>query len=289
MEASHQTPLTSIREPNVEGGRLLATLLHQNGISCTLWGVSAAAHYGGGLCPLDIEIAINAADQKRAFGLLLSQGLTISFPDQDTESPSSYEEWRRKARSLTQFSDRRKTRLLTPIFELPATGDPLDDMLRPLIVVYSSEEIGLPCIDLPTAISETGPHEDYTTLSELNQDLALPETTGDDGYQLLDCIVPAFIPLLKSEMHVLLMHAEPHTPVWGQHMAQFSELVHSDSCVGGPDGLRELVADARFKDFIAWFRENLSGGADYDKLEGLRASYRKKQATNTKVSSYSVV
>jgi hypothetical protein len=52
MAASRQKLLSSIGEPNVEGGRLLTTVLQQSGIPCVLWGVSAAVHYGGGLCPL---------------------------------------------------------------------------------------------------------------------------------------------------------------------------------------------------------------------------------------------
>ncbi|KAG8165350.1 hypothetical protein KVR01_005625 [Diaporthe batatas] len=276
MTASQQRLLASIREPNVAGGRLLTSLLHQNGIPSALWGVNAGSHYGGGLCPLDIEIAINAADQKRVFDLLSSQGLTISTPNQYKETPILFEEWQRLAPSFSRFSDRRKARLITPIYELPATGDPLDDMLRPFIVVYSAEQIGLPSIAPPTPMSESGPREPYTMLSELNPDLALPDM-GSENPQVVDCIVPSFASLLKSEMHVLLMHAEPHTPVWGQHMAKLSELVHSESCVGGPDNLEELISDTRLEGFIAWFRGSLSGAADYDNLDGLRATYREKQ------------
>lgn len=89
-------------------------------------------------------------------------------------------------------------------------------------------------------------------------------------------MIPSFGLLVKSEMHVLLMRAEPHSPVWGQHMAQLSELVHSRACAaaGGLDNLEEVVADAKLNDFISWFRANIKGGADYERLESLRASYR---------------
>lgn len=36
------------------------------------------------------------------------------------------------------------TRLMTPVYELPATGNLLDDMLRPYIIVYYAKEVGLP-------------------------------------------------------------------------------------------------------------------------------------------------
>lgn len=52
MAAPQQQLLSSIRDPDVEGGRLLTTVLQQNGIPCVLWAVSAAVHHGGGLCPL---------------------------------------------------------------------------------------------------------------------------------------------------------------------------------------------------------------------------------------------
>lgn len=236
----------------------------------------------------DIEIAVNAADQHRVFDLLLCQGLSISISDRNSRKTLSFKEWQREAPSFSQFHDRRRTRLVTPIYELPATGDVLDDMLRPFIVVYSAEEVGLPFIAPPTAMTETEITGAYTTLSELNQDLALCNK-GSEKFRLIDAIIPSFISLVKSEMHVLLMHAEPHSPVWGQHMAQLSELVHSRACVGGPDSLQELITDAIFQDFISWFQESLRGAADYDRLENLRASYRGVHSASADIPGSSVV
>lgn len=167
---------------------------------------------------------------------------------------------------------------MTPIYELPATGNLLDDFLRPFIIVYSAEEVGLPLIPLPTPKSENKSTTDYMTLSVLNPDLAL----RNDGssleesvdFLLRDSMIPSFESLVRSEMHVLLIHAEPHSPVWGQHMAQLSELVHSRACVDIIDNLHEVVADARLNEFTSWFRASLKGEADYERLESLRASYR---------------
>lgn len=96
-------------------------------------------------------------------------------------------------------------------------------MLRPFIVVYSAEKLGLPFIAPSIAMTETELTEAYTTLSELNQDLALCNKSSEES-RLVDCMIPSFVSLVKSEMHVLLMHAESHSPLWGQHMAQLSEL-----------------------------------------------------------------
>lgn len=221
----------------------------------------------------DIEIAINAADQQRTFELLVSHGLSISTSDQQKGPPASFRDWCESASLSSQYHDRRRTRLLTPIYELPATGNPLDDILRPFIIVYSAEEVGLPPIASPTENNAA-----YITLSVLNPDLALcdDETFVKESGSFLprDSLVPSFNSLVKSELHVLLVHAEPHSPVWGQHMAQLSELVHSRAYADGLDNLQDTVADARFNEFISWFRASLKGEADYKRLESLQASYR---------------
>lgn len=169
--------------------------------------------------------------------------------------------------------------MLTPIYELPTTGDPVEDMLRPFIIVYSAEEVGLTHIALPTSTSENDSTAAYIPLSALNPDLSLcddelPLNEGDESL-LRDSMVPSFKSLVKSEMHVLLTRAKLDSPVWGQHMAQLSELVHSRSCPGGLDNLQELVADERLNEFVSWFRASLKGEANYGKLEGLQASYAK--------------
>lgn len=167
---------------------------------------------------------------------------------------------------------------MTPIYELPATGNPLDDTLRPFIIVYSAEEVGLPLIAPSTSSIETKPTEAYITLSVLNPDLALCNNAFPSKEphkaQVMYSMIPSFASLVMSEMHVLLMHAEVHSPVWGQHMAQLSELVYSRACADGPDNLQEVVANSSLKEFISWFRESLKGEADYETLESLRASYR---------------
>lgn len=44
--------LGEIIEPNTESAALIASTLFQAGISAALWGLCAAAEYGGDLCPL---------------------------------------------------------------------------------------------------------------------------------------------------------------------------------------------------------------------------------------------
>lgn len=44
--------LSLIRDPDTRGIATLTRLLGDGGIPSALWGVNAAAHYGGGLCPL---------------------------------------------------------------------------------------------------------------------------------------------------------------------------------------------------------------------------------------------
>ncbi|ROV86875.1 hypothetical protein VMCG_10806 [Cytospora schulzeri] len=81
--------LLAIREPKLAEIRVLTTALAEAGISSALWGVCAAIHYGGGLCPLDIELVINSEDQECAYELLTSQGLIISTPNTDASPPTS--------------------------------------------------------------------------------------------------------------------------------------------------------------------------------------------------------
>jgi hypothetical protein len=241
----------------------------------------------------DIEIAINAADQSRTFELLVSHGLSISTSDQRKEPPASFWDWYQSASLSSQYHDRRKTRLLTPIYELPATGDPLDDMLRPFVIVYSAEEVGLPLIASPTSTSENKSTIAYVTLSVLNPDLDLCNDEAflkkSENFLLKDSMVPSFKSLVRSEMHVLLMHAELHSPVWGQHMAQLSELVHSRACAHGLDNLEAVIEDEKLNEFILWFRASLKGKAYYERLESLRASYRAAYHRDDRISQSSAV
>ncbi|KAL1849366.1 hypothetical protein Daus18300_013297 [Diaporthe australafricana] len=288
MAAATQQLLSPIHA-DVKGARHLTTILQQNGIPCALWAVNAAAHYGGGLVPLDIEVAINSADQQRVFELFTSYGLTLSTSEQQERQPGSLREWYETAPSSSKYRDRRRTRLVTPIYELPLSGDPLGDMLRPFIIIYSVETVGLPVIPLPASVAEDKSTATYVPLSILSatyplrqDDLASPKESVD--LLLRDCMVPSFQSLVRSELHVLLMHAEPSSPVWSQHRAQLSELIHSRSCPDGPDGMREVVADEKFNDFIEWFRASLKGEADYHgKLDGLRAAYRETYHSNIEV------
>lgn len=228
----------------------------------------------------DIEIAINANDQQHAFELLLSHGLSISTSSEQQEKPASFKDWYESTRasSPSQYYDRRKTRLVTPIYELPATGNPLDDMLRPFIIVYSAEEVGLPPIASPMSTSEKIFKAAYVALSAPNPDIVPCDEKlslkASEDFLSGNSMVPTFNNLVRSEMHVLLMHAELHSPVWGQHMAQLSELVHSRACVDGLDNLQETVADERLNEFISWFEAGLKGEADYERLESLQETYR---------------
>lgn len=47
-----QQVISLIREPSPQGIGTLTNLLANGGIPSALWGVCAAVHYGGGLCPL---------------------------------------------------------------------------------------------------------------------------------------------------------------------------------------------------------------------------------------------
>lgn len=256
--------------------------------ACVLWSVhnqSFALKHGNLTDTLqDIEIAINAADQPRVFDLLLSHGLSISKSNLHKKPATSFIDWCKSMPSSTQYHDRRKARILTPIYELPATGNPLDDLLRPYIIVYSCEKVGLPPISLPSKSRGNQPISAYVALSKLHPDLAISNDKSplekSNSFVIHDCTVPSFTSLLKSEMHTLLMHAEPHSPVWGQHMAQLSELVHSRACARGLDSLEEIVSAARFNDFISWFRSSLKGKADYEGLKSLQASYRKSRTVS---------
>lgn len=109
------------------------------------------------------------------------------------------------------------------MYELPRTGDPLDDMMLPFVIIYSADFVGLtPVPALPGPSLSKSDFMFYTRLSVLQQEPVEDITDTSD-----DILIPSFSQLVESELHVLLQHAEPQSLVWGQHMAQLSELCHS--------------------------------------------------------------
>jgi hypothetical protein len=143
------------------------------------------------------------------------------------------------------------------MYELPRTGDPIDDALLPFVLLYSAETVGLPPVRLPGAAepSEFG----YTPIS------FLVPVLGDETA----CLVPTFPCLVASEMHVLLRHANYLSPVWGQHVSQLSELLRSRSCEGGYDGLPELVSQEH-SEFAEWMKCHLQGAANGESLARMK-------------------
>lgn len=212
----------------------------------------------------DIELIVNDADQQRAFEILTSQGARACVPD-EAEQPATFQRWRELAPSY-QFPDRRRVRLCVPMYELPRTGNPLDDMLRPYVVLYSAEIIGLPAVPLAgTVDSAAGSGSGYTPISSL---MSAVMAHGDAGTSL----VPTFSSLVASELHVLLRHTEYLSPIWGQHVAQLSELLRSQSCERGFNSLPCLV-NSELSEFAEWMRSHLQDDADDGNLGQLKEAY----------------
>ncbi|KZN93606.1 hypothetical protein EN45_037890 [Penicillium chrysogenum] len=139
--------LAPVQGPGIDDIARLADLLRDAGIPSALWGVNAAGCYGGGLCPLDIEIVINEADQARTYELLCSYGCRPSQPPSDESAPclDDFEKWCGQALHY-KYYDRRRLRICTPIYELPKTGDSFNDSFLPFIIVYTAERVGLPAV-----------------------------------------------------------------------------------------------------------------------------------------------
>ncbi|KAK4243304.1 hypothetical protein C7999DRAFT_18329 [Corynascus novoguineensis] len=261
MFEDDQLELNLVQEASTKDAAIIVRILADGGIPTALGGIMAATLYGGGLCPLDIELIVNDADQHRAFDLLTSRGAQPSVPDTEAEEPAaSFERWRELAPSY-QFSDRRRVRLCVPMYELPRTGDPIDDALRPFVILYSAETVGLPAVHFPST-GETAFESGYTPISSLASVYSNASTS----------LVPTFPCLVASEMHVLFHHADYLSPTWGQHVAQLSELLRSRSCDGGYDSLPELV-NSELREFAGWMRSHLQDGADGEGLARLKEAY----------------
>ena len=48
----HQRQLTDVRDASAKDAAVIGSILANDGIPSAIWGVNAAVHYGGGLCPL---------------------------------------------------------------------------------------------------------------------------------------------------------------------------------------------------------------------------------------------
>jgi len=255
----HQRQLTDVRDASTKDAAVIASILQANGgIPSAIWGVNAAVHYGGGLCPLDIELVINDADQERAFAVLISKGALPAVPEDSTESrPTEFVRWRELAPSY-RFRDRRRVRLCTPIYELPRTGDPFDDALLPFVILYSAEAVGLRPVLFPEPLGVLS-GSPYVLVS--SDPLVSPESAseGPSGGEIV--LVPTFPSLVESEVHVLSCSADHLSLVWAQHMAQLSELLRSRSCDKGYDSLQELV-NPRLSQFSGWIQSHLKGDSN---------------------------
>jgi hypothetical protein len=159
---------------------------------------------------------------------------------------------------------------VVPVYELPKTGDPVDDALRPFVILYSAETVGLPGRLQLTSSGETASEESgsYTPISSIVTAYKTDST----------CLVPTFASLVASEMHVLLRHAEYQSLPWGQHAAQLSELLRSPSCPGGYDSLPELVERPELAPFAEWMRSYLLDGSADGYLGLLKEEYCRRMA-----------
>ncbi|EPE30273.1 hypothetical protein GLAREA_12996 [Glarea lozoyensis ATCC 20868] len=272
--AAQQKQIALVRDAGTKDVAVVISTLAEYGIPSAMYGVNAATHHNGGLCPLDIELVVNEEDQSRAFDLLTAQGALPMVPvNSITERPTDFNQWRQLAKSY-QYFDRCRTRLSTPIYQLPPTEDALDDMLLPFVVLYSAESVGLPPVPSVKSDKQTLPSKTmastnaYVSLSTLSSLDTAQGTTQRNG----SCLIPTFSKLVKSEMHILLSHAEFHSPVWGQHMAQLSELINSRD-----PGDLSLDLSPRYADFLEWVLLSMKGDADYAELDGLKESYRQEQ------------
>ncbi|KAK3897271.1 hypothetical protein C8A05DRAFT_39183 [Staphylotrichum tortipilum] len=257
MPEDDRQQLRLVRDASTKDAAVITRILADGGIPTALGGVMAAAHYGSGLCPLDIELIVNDADQPRAYDILTAQEARPCVPETEEQAPASFQQWRERAPSY-QFPDRRRVRLCVPMYELPRTGDPIDDALLPFVILYSAETVGLPL--LPLAGEEPSP-PGYTRVS------SPASTLGDESA----CVLPTFLYLVASEMHVLLRHAEYHSLAWGQHAAQLSELLRSRSCEGGFDALPGLVSQAH-SEFAEWMKCHMQGSVDEEIVVRIKAA-----------------
>lgn len=280
-----QTQFALVRDAGPRDTVVITDMLAKAGIPSALWGVNAAVHYGGELCPLvrthdlraadttntrpqDFELVVNDADQERIFAILTSQGALPSI-DEDIAAtrPANFMRWRKLA-TLFSYRDRRRVRLCTPVYEIPGTGDELDDGLIPFIIIYSAESIGLPLLPYPPStatIPSPGtpskpPYVPVSTLKSLG--------CGPSGMSGWTSLIPTFPRLVESEMHILLHHAEFMSPLWGQHMAQLSALLRSRTFDEGHDCLTTLV-NPQLSRFAQWVESDLKGESNYEDLERL--------------------
>lgn len=161
-------------------------------------------------------------------------------------------------------------RLCVPIYELPRTGDPVNDAQRPYVILYSAETVGLPGLRLADD-GESASESGYLPISSL----VSASTAGCHG-EGSTLLVPTFRNLVTSEMHVLLLHTKYLSSAWCQHVGQLSELLRSPSCEGGYESLAELV-NPELVGFAQWMKAHLQGETDGEKLGQLKEVYARSQ------------
>jgi len=189
--------------------------------------------------------------------------------DDEGKRPATFEHWRKLAPSY-RFGDRRRVRLCTPMYELPRTGDAFDDAFLPYVILYSAEAVGLRPVPFPNELQRSS-GMGYVLLSSLASAFRVPKN---------DCtsLIPTFPHLVESETHLLLHHATYLSPVWGQHVAQLSELLRSGNCSEGYDSLPELV-NPGLSEFAGWMKGHLRGDVDNGGLDRLREHHKKSRIT----------
>ena len=157
-------------------------------------------------------------------------------------------------------------RLCVPIYELPRTGDPVNDAQRPYVILYSAETVGLPGLYL-AGEGETASESGYISVSS-----PVSASTADSHGEVTTLLIPTFPCLVQSEMHVLLRHADYLSSAWCQHVGQLSELLRPPSCEGGYGSLPELV-NPELVEFARWIKAHLQGETDCEKLRQLKEVY----------------
>lgn len=150
---------------------------------------------------------LNDEDQHRVFDFFQSQSVPPAVPDDSaTARPKQFSDWQNESPSY-QYQDRCRVRLRTPIYELPKTGDPLDDFCLPYIIVYLVEFLEMPQIP-ESNLEDSSPS---TTSSDAYQKIPLSKVfkpgAQPTNTELGTVLIATFPSLVRAEVHALWNHA----------------------------------------------------------------------------------
>lgn len=121
------------------------------------------------------------------------------------------------------YTDRRMFYLPSPRYRLPHTLFKADEFSLKFILLYSADFVGLPPVPDAATLPPTSSNQPYAALSTQPEFISSISPVSED----LECLIPSFPYLFRSEIHVIRLHTQIGEVTRGNHKDQLVELIAS--------------------------------------------------------------